>query len=288
MSNFFKSTKCKVILFILALLVGVMIYAVSQGGYTLSSISAFQKIAEPFQKASNGISENVEHVLDMYSNAQSYYDENMKLKAELARLHAQLADYEDTKEELAELKEFMCIKEEYPDFTLTTPFDVVAYLANDPYAGFTIDGGTKDGIALYDPVVTEQGMVGIITEVGEEISTVSTILSPDVFIAANCVTAGESGVITGGVALSRDGLCKLDFLVKETRIHKDEVILTSGENGYFPKGYVIGFVQETGMDATGLSAYAVVKPAVDMFNLTKVVVITDFSGKEERNEAGQY
>ncbi len=288
MGNFFRSTKCKVILFILALLIGVMIYAVSQGGYTLSSISAFQKIAAPFQKASNGISENVEHVLDMYSNAQSYYDENQSLKAELARLHAELADYEDTKEELAELKEFMGIKEDNPDFTMTSPFDVVAYVANDPYAGFTIDGGSRDGVELYAPVVTEQGMVGIITEVGEEISTVSTILSPDVFIAANCVMAGEKGVINGSVSLSRQGMCRMDYLEKETRVRKDNVILTSGENGYFPKGYVIGIVQETAMDATGLSACAVIKPSVDLYNLTKVIVITDFSGKEERDEAGQY
>lgn len=288
MANFFKSTRCKVILFILALLVGIMIYAVSQGGYTIASIGIFNKIAAPFQRASNAISENVEHVLDLYSNAEAYYAENQSLKAELAALHAELADYESTKEELEELKEFVGIKAKHPDFTLTSPFDVIAYVSNDPYASFTINGGTRNGVELYAPVVTEQGMVGIITEVGMETATVTTILSPDVFIAARCSANGESGIITGSVSLSRRGNCMLQYLDKETSLRKDHVILTSGESGYFPKGYVIGFVEETGVDASGMGAYAEIRPAVDLFNLSRVIVITDFNGKEERDEARQH
>ncbi len=284
MGNFLKSTKCKVILFILALLVGIMIYAVSQGGYTISSIGFFKTIAAPFQRASNAISENVEHVLDMYSNAEEYYDENQTLKAEISALHAQLADYEAAKEELAELKEFMGIKKENPDFSLTSPFDVIGYVTNDPYGAFTIDGGTDDGVSLYDPVVTEQGIVGIITEVGTDTATVSTLLSPEVNISAFCGATGEIGIVTGNVLLSRDGCCKLEYLNKETQMRKDQVILTSGENGNFPKRYVIGFVEEIAVDAAGLTSYAKVKPAADLANLSKVVVVTDFAGKEKADE----
>lgn len=288
MGNFFKTTKCKIILFILALLVGVMIYAVSQGGYTISSIGVFNALISPFQHASNAISERVEHVLDMYSNAQSYYDENQTLKQEISDLHAQLADYEAAKEELAELQEFMGIKEENPDFALTSPFDVVGYVANDPYRTFIIDGGSEDGVSLYDPVMTAQGMVGMITELGTDTATVSTILSPDVYIAALSSKTREKGIVTGNISMLLDGCCKMEYLEKETGLQKDHVILTSGENGYFPRGCVIGFVQETGLEATGLSAYAKIRPAVDLANLTKVVVITDFSGKEGHHEKEQH
>ncbi len=288
MGNFFKSTKCKIILFIIALLIGVMIYAVSQGGYTLSSISAFNAVTAPFQRASNAISEKVEHVLDMYSNAQAYYDENQELKREVADLHAELADYEATKEELAELQEFMGIKEANPDFTLTSPFDVVGYVANDPYSSFFIDGGTDDGISLYDPVMTVQGLVGMITEIGADTATVTTIQSPDIYISAISSRTREKGIITGSISMMREGYCKMTYLDKETRLKEDYVILTSGENGYFPKGCVVGFVVDTGLEATGLSSYAKIKPAADLKNLTKVVVITDFSGKDGRDETEQH
>ncbi|MBE6850596.1 MAG: rod shape-determining protein MreC [Ruminococcus sp.] len=285
MGNFLKSTKCKIILCILALLIGIMIYAVSQGGYTISSIGIFKSIAAPFQRASNAISEQVEHVLELYVNADDCYRENQALKEEIAILHAELADYEATKDELAELKEFVGIKEKHKDFTLTSPFDVVGYVTNDPYGTFMINGGTEHGVELYAPVVTEQGMVGIITEVGDETATVTTILSPEVFISAGSSTLRETGVVTGSVALLKYGYCKLDYLDKETRLRKGQAIVTTGENGHFPKGYIIGYVQEIEQDAAGMTAYATVDPAVDLSNLSKVVVIADFEGKEERDEA---
>ncbi len=288
MGNFFKSTKCRIILFILALLIGVMLYAVSQGGYTISSIGVFNAVIAPFQRASNAISERVEHVLDMYSGAQAYYEENQTLKQEIAELHAELADYETTKEELAKLQEFMGIKEKNPDFTMTSPFDVVGYVANDPYASFIIDGGAEDGVSLYDPVMTVQGMVGMVTELGPETAVVSTMLSPDVYIAAIGTKTGEKGIITGSIALLADGCCKMTYLEKDTKLKKDHIIVTSGENGYFPRGCFIGLVQETGLEAAGLSAYAVVRPAADLANLSKVVVITDFNGKEERDGTEQH
>ncbi len=283
MGNFLRSTKCKVILFVLALLIGVMIYAVSMSGYTISSIGFFKSIAVPFQRASNAIAEKVEYVLGIYSTADSYYQENQALKEEIASLNAQLADYDAAKEELEELREFIGIKEDHMDYTMTAPCEVVGYVTNDPYGAFLIEGGTDDGISLYDPVVTVQGLVGMVTEVGKDTATVSTILSPDISVAAYCSSVGEYGVVTGDVAASRDGRCHMNYLDVDTRLHEGNVILTTGDNGYFPENYVIGYVKETGLDSTGLTAYASIEPAADLFNLRMVVVITDFDGKEERN-----
>ena len=78
-----------------------------------------------------------------------------------------------------------------------------------------------------------------------------------------------------------DGMCKLQYLDKNTSLKKDKIILTTGENGLFPSGYVIGYVKETAMDDTGLTAYAKIEPASDLKKLSLVVVITDFSGKAE-------
>ncbi len=279
MGKFLQSTKCKVILFVLSLLIGIMVYAVLKGGYTITGIGIFKNISAPFQQWSNAISQRVEFVLDMYTSSEQLYEENQALKAEVAALHENLMDYEATKEELADLKEFVGIKEENADFRLTSPCEVTGYITNDPYHAFMIDAGTEDGIGLYDPVVTQQGLVGMVTEVGERTATVTTILSPELSIAAKCSSTGESGVVTGSVSLSREGLCKMGFLNEETRLNSGQVILTSGESGSFPANYMIGFVKNIGMDETGMNAYAEVTPAVDVTALRVVVVITDFNGK---------
>lgn len=286
MSNFWKSTKCRVILCILALLVGVMIYAVSTGGYTISAIGLFKSVAAPFQRASNTISERVEYVLTLYRNAEFHYEQNKALREEIAALQEELADYEETKQKLEKLEGFVGIKEEHEDYVLSAPCDVIGYVTNDPFCSFMIDGGTRDGIDLYDPVVTSLGLVGMITEVGEDTATVTTILSPDISTAAFCSTTKDHGVVSGTVSLALDNRCRLMYLDRETALRENRVILTSGENGLFPKGYVIGYVHSIEKDDSGMTSYAVLDPAVDVANLDMVIVITDFEGKR-RTDAGK-
>ncbi len=280
MNHFFKSTRFKVILFIIALLTGIMVYAVSVGGYSLSAVSLFRTIAAPFQRVSNSLSERVEHSLNVYRDAEIHYEQNKALKQEVAELHKELAEYDDMKRRLEELQEFVGIKEEYKDLVFSAPCEVINYVTNDPFGAFIIGQGSADGIELYDPVVTDLGLVGVITEVGEHTSQVTTILSPDVSVAVYCSTTTDHGVVTGNVGLSLDGLCRLQYLEKDTQIRKDKVILTSGENGMFPKGYVVGYVRDVQVDETGLTTTASVEPAAEILDLSMVIVIKDFTGKD--------
>ncbi len=284
MLNFLRSRKCKAVLWVLALLTGLMLYAVFMEGYTISVIGIMKTISAPFQRASNAISQHVEYALDIYRNAENYDEENRALREEINALHRELADYEAAKEELERLQAFIGIKEKHEDYSMTAPFDVTGYITNDPFYGFTIDGGSEDNISLYDPVVSDKGLVGVITELGTHTATVTTILSPELSVSAGTRSSKERGVLTGSVSLAMDGMCKLQYLDKNTSLKKDKVILTTGENGMFPAGYVIGYVKEVGMDDTGLTAYAAIEPASDMKKLGMVVVITDFSGKAEQNE----
>jgi len=285
MMNFLKSKKCKIMLWLLALLIGVMLYAVFMGGYTISAAGMLEAAVSPFRRASNAISERVEYGLDLFRNAENYYEENRALRQEINSLHTQLADYESAKEELNRLQAFIGIKEKHTDYSMTAPFDVTGYVTNDPYHAFMINGGSDNGISLYDPVVSDLGLVGVITELGTDTATVTTILSPELSVAACVSSSREKGILTGSVSLAMDGMCKLEYLEKETNLKKDRIILTTGENGFFPGGYVIGYVKDVALDDTGLTAYAAVEPASDLTHLSMVVVITDFSGKAERTNA---
>ncbi len=282
--HFLKSKKFKILLWLLALFIGLMLYAVFMGGYTISPVSMLQTLTSPVQKASNSISERVEYGLDLFRNAESYYEENRALRQEINTLHTQLSDYEAAKEELARLEAFIGIKEKHDDYSMTSPFDVIGYVTNDPYHNFMIDGGSEEGVSLYDPVVSDLGLVGVVTELGAHTSTVTTILSPELSISACVSSTREKGILTGSVALAMDGMCKLQYLEKDTKLKKDRVILTTGENGLFPGGYVIGYVKEIAMDDTGLTAYAAIEPASDLTHLSMVAVITDFNGKAEKSE----
>ena len=109
MREFLKSTRFKVLLAFLAFLVGIMIYAVTKGGYSLSGASFVQTATKPFRFVSNGISMKMERVTDRISHADAYYEENQQLKIKIGELNKQLTDYDDLKKEVEELRKLVVI-----------------------------------------------------------------------------------------------------------------------------------------------------------------------------------
>lgn len=179
----------------------------------------------------------------------------------------------------------MGVKEEHEDYVLSDPCTIIGYVENDPFHGFYIDKGSRDGISVYDPVVTAEGLVGIISEISETYATVETICSPELSIGAEASNKSESGIVEGEVALSADYLCRMIYLEKDTTLEAGDLITTSNSVGIFPQGYLIGSVQSIEPMESGLSYYAVIRPSVDLENLTNVIVITDFAGKEQQDAA---
>lgn len=285
MRDFLKSTRFKVMLGFLAFLVGIMIYAVTKGGYSVSGASFVNTITKPFRAASNGISRKVEHTVDKLSNADKYIEENERLKKQIGELNAQLTEYDAIKAEVEELRKFVSIKEEHEDYMLSQPCKVLGYVTNDPFKSFTIDKGSADGILVNCPVVTSEGLVGITVEVSKHVSTVRTLLSPDLSVAAVASSSNaDQGIIEGNVISSENGQTKLIHVPKKNKLKRGDLMITAGNSGLFPKDYPIGTILEIGFDSNGLSVCADIQPCVDVNRLTSVIVITDFSGKKEDEE----
>lgn len=282
MREFLKSTRFKILLAFIAFLVGIMIYAVTKGGYSLSGASFVNTATKPFRFVSNGASMKLEKTLDRISNADAYYKENMELKKQIGELNKQLTDYDDLKAEVEELRKLVVIKEDHPDEIYSQPAEVLGYIANDPFKGFTIDKGSDDGITPYSPVMCPEGVVGITIEVSKTTSTVRTILSPDLSIAAVCSSTNtDFGIVEGTVLTAEKGNTKLTHLNPEHGLKEGDLIITSGNSGLFPKDYAIGTVKSTGFEANGLSACAEIEPCADISRLGSVFVILDFTGKKE-------
>lgn len=285
MRDFIKSTRFKILLAFIAFLIGIMIYAVTKGGYSVSGASFIQTITKPFRSASNGIGMKIEGNLDKITKADEYYEENKRLKAQIGELNKQLTEYDALKAEVEKLRKFVSIKEEHEDYILSVPCSVIGYTTNDPFKSFTIDKGKADGIKPNCPVATAEGLVGITDEVSEHVTTVRTILSPDLSVAAVCsASLADTGIIEGDIIASEEGCTKLSHVTTENKIKPGSLMITAGNSGLFPKDYPIGTVREMEYDVSGLSMCSVIEPCADITRLTSVIVITDFTGKKEDAE----
>ena len=285
MRDFVKSAKFKVLLGFLAFLIGIMVYSVTKGGYSLSAVSLFNTVTKPLRTASNSISRSMEGTLDRFVHSDEYSAENQRLKEEIGELNRRLTEYEALKTEVEELRELVSIKQEHEDFEFTQACDVIGYIANDPFMAFTIDKGSADNITPNCPVDTAEGLVGITVEVSEHMTTVRTILSPDLSVAAvNSKNNKDMGIVEGSIASAQQGQTRLIHIDKNNKFKVGDLIITSGTSGLFPKDYSIGKIKSIDLDSNGLSDCAVIEPCTDITRLSSVYVITDFTGKREEDK----
>lgn len=278
MRDFFKTKKFKVILAVTFLLIVLMIYTLSRGGYTSETASFFDTIFEPVKKLSSSISENVSSSLDTLANAKKYQQENEQLKEQLNQIYNDIADYDSIKRENEELRVMLKLKEEYDNFTFSAPCSIISRQTNDPYATFVIDKGSDDGIEPFDPVITSQGLVGVCYDVSKTTSKVRTLFSPKTAVGVMTVRTKTTGIVEGNLSTAENGYCKMSYIDKESDVKKGDVVITSGSQN-FPAQQLVGVVKETGIEENGLSMYAVIEPAVNPVQITNVFVITSFEGQ---------
>ena len=199
----------------------------------------------------------------------------------MAELENQLVDYHKTQEELEDLSEFAGVKKDHEDYVLSDPCAIIGYVENDPFHAFYIDQGSEDGISVYDPVVTSEGLVGIISRFPSTIPPWKPS-APPISPSVRNLLKKESGIVEGDVTLTADYQCRMIYLEKETTLKEGDLIVTSNSVGIFPQGYLIGSVQHRMADGQRLDCCAI-RPSVDLASLTNVIVITDFAGKEQKD-----
>ena len=276
---FFRSTKFRVLLCVLALLTGVMLYSVRQGGQTDVFSRALQTATQPVRRFSSAISGSVNRTLDTYFKSKAYRDENARLRDRVAELNGQLIGYDDAVQERDALRDQLKIKEHSADFVLSEPCRVLMPVTNDMTGSFRIDRGEADGILLNAPVMDSHGLVGVVTELAADSATVTTILSPELSVGVTVLETGEDGIVEGNLKYAADGQTKLIYLDKNSKVREGNLVITAGTTGLFPYGLPVGNITETGIEESGLTAYAAVTPSVDLSLLSSVSVLLDFNGR---------
>ncbi len=217
-----------------------------------------------------------------YEELQS---ENEALKKEVATLRAQLADYENIKTENARLWKYYGLKNNNQEYNFV-PVSVIRRDASDKFYSFTVDRGTNEDIALNDPVVTENGLVGYISSISRTYAVVTTVLSPDFSSGVKDVKSKDTGVVKGDPHYSDQGLVTMKQIAENNKMKKGDQISTTGIGGMYPENISVGKVKELKYDDFDTSLYAVIEPYEDIKNVTDVVVITSFKGQGEIKPEG--
>lgn len=277
MRFFFRSKQFKIILSILIALIAVSVIFSIIGSQLSPQANIVGTITAPFRSAVNGIWNGIEDFVSAYRDGNKLMLENAELEGELNDLREQLADYEQAIAENEFYKKYLKIAEDNPDFKFTAA-TLISRDNDDPYQSFVINKGSLNGVSAYDPVITDAGLVGFVSQVGLTTSKVTTILSPELSLGALDNRTNDSGIISGNLEVAKSGKTKFYNLARSCNVAIGDYVVTSGE-GIFPKGLLIGKIESIGNDKYNTSIYATVIPFADIEALRQVMVITEFDGQ---------
>ena len=148
-------------------------------------------------------------------------------------------------------------------------------------AGFqtlTLDRGSDDGVVRMMPVVVADGVVGRIGAVTGRTADVLLVIDRNSSIAVRVERTRARANVRGN---GKPGSARLDYALRSEDMIEGDRLVTSGTDGVFPRGLLVGTVTGIQRRPHGLFQSADVIPAVDPTRAEEVLVITAVDGADE-------
>jgi rod shape-determining protein MreC len=228
------------------------------------------------QRGTSSVVSSVRNVWSGYVGLRRAHAENQDLKRQLAeaqitvQTQQALADRARSLEQLLELRDQVGVQ--------TTAADIIGATPPVPMPDFrtvTIDKGTREGLRPDMAVIAPLGVVGRIVVPSVRSAKVQLLIDRNAAAGALVERSRAQGVVVG----TGEERLRMEYVSEGADIVVGDVVVTSGIDGIYPKGFVIGRVEEV---EKGGSSYKriVVRPAVDFLSLEEVLVITTPSPRE--------
>lgn len=193
--------------------------------------------------------------------------QNERLNREISLLKNKLSAQEEAFLENTRLKKLLSLKQKSAYKLIAAR--VIARSPDSWTSAVIIDKGRHDGIRRGMVAVNFLGLVGRVIETQESTSKILLINDPNIGISAMVQRSRQEGLVSGTLGTS----LVMRYLSKESDINIADVIITSGLNATYPKGLLIGSVVDIVSEFSGLTRYAIIKPAVDLSNIEEVLVV---------------
>ncbi|MCQ2430115.1 MAG: rod shape-determining protein MreC [Clostridia bacterium] len=233
-------------------------------------------ILYPFQWTARQIGRGFSGFGRYFADVRGMQDEIESLRAENESLRADLIDAELIRQEDRWLYAYLSMKEEHDDWQLCAA-SVTATVWSDGYATeLTLNKGRSAGIQTGMPVVTTEGLVGVVCETGLAYCKVRTILDTDHAAGACLPRSGEAGMIEGSFTELHDGKLVLRYLDAEADAQTGDVCVTSGRGTVYPYGIPAGTVESVSANAYTRTTEAVIVPFCDFSDLDQVMILTAY------------
>ncbi len=199
-------------------------------------------------------------------------EENERLKLAILEQEQKLALLDETEKENARLSELLNFVEANPNLRFVTAS--VIGRDNNPYIDtITLNAGSRSGVTEKMVVITPDGVVGRVSEVGPNWCRVKTMCDEKLRISVLVQRTRDEGMLGGLYEV--DGVIvgtMLYYLPGKADVRVGDTIRTSGIGGFFPKGLYVGTVIAVNDEGKGTHD-AIVSMDVDFTHLENALIV---------------
>jgi rod shape-determining protein MreC len=242
-----------------------------RGVPVLESVT-FGTFAEVQRAATSAVS-GVREGWQNYFALQQIRKDNEALRQEVAQLRITvqqeraLAQQSRTLQQMLELRDATMVR--------TTAALVIGSAPDPQFRTISIDKGTHDGLTRDMAVIAPAGVVGRVIMPSARASKVQLLIDRGAGAGVMIERSRATGVISGSGATDelsfRAGLIDLDYVPNTADVKVGDRVITSGVDGIYPKGFVVGEIQSVEREAGEFRIK--VQPAVDFSSLETVLVV---------------
>lgn len=280
--NFFRN-KFFYIMTVVALVAAIVPMVFYNMGLTFVFRDAVGMLLTPMQKFFNYAAEAVDGFTAYFYKFDEIVEENIALKNRVAELEARIYDEAELEKAYMWMSDFLDLKTQHSDFELMSA-TVTGRESGNYTSVLTLDVGSGAGVERNMPVITDTGIVGRVTEVGYNWCKVTTILEAQSSIGAFVERTDEAGIAEGSFRLSFEGLLELNYLPADAEVAVGDRVLSSGYGSVYPRGLVVGYVEEVAANPYTRGLMVTLRCAVEFSDLTNVMIVTNYDLYANSNE----
>ncbi len=198
--------------------------------------------------------------------------ENQRLVTQNQKLIEVVNAMKEIEKENERLRTLLAFKEKYLPSGVTA--EVVARDTMSEYQTLRINKGHDVGLKRLMPVMTPSGIVGKLISVWDHYSDVLLLTDRNHSIDAIIQRSRARGIVKGGIS----PICELHYAARTDDVAVGDILITSGMEGVFPKGILVGSITKVEKASFGVSQKIEVLPAVELGKVEEVFVVTNLSG----------
>jgi len=238
-------------------------------------------VRRPVEWVVSGVVDGTRDVVLGYIALRGVREENEALKVELARVREELSNTSEARAENERLRRMIGYSEAVPG--VKVPAKVLGINPVSTLLSIRIDRGEDDGVRRGMPVVTPDGVVGYVLR--------STGTASDVLLLSDAqarlgvrVQRSRARATAAGAGANRP--MRLQNALRTEDLEEGELLVTSGGDGVFPSGLIVGRVSAVERRTNGSFLEANILPSVDLTKLEEVFVLPPATNEQPLPFAG--